>query len=295
MTTPTTSDLIASRTTLAGDVVRLIRPKQWIKNAFVFAPLIFSGHAMHTLPERRSLIAFIAFCMASSIGYVVNDLCDVERDRLHPLKCFSRPIASGAISKFQARLIIGVLALVLVGLVLAFELTPVVPALSAYMLLTFLYSFKLKQMPIVDLFAIASGFVLRVYAGAEAIHVPVSFWMFATTFCLALYLACIKRRQELVLHGANARGTLGYYSAPLLSAYALIATMCSVNFYGFYLATVLPRFSASLAFVLFGFFRYQYLVDNLGEGESPTEAIWKDPYMFLTVLAWGIFAVIILK
>jgi decaprenyl-phosphate phosphoribosyltransferase len=295
MTTPTTSDLIAPRTTLASDIIRLIRPKQWIKNAFVFAPLIFSGHALDTIAERRSLLAFLAFCMASSIGYVVNDLCDVEKDRRHPLKCLSRPIAAGAITKFQARLITGILALALVGVLLTPELMPVVPALSAYMLLTFLYSFKLKQMPIVDLFAISSGFVLRVYAGAEAIHVPVSFWMFATTFCLALYLACIKRRQELVLHGASARGTLGSYSAPLLNTYALIAAICAVNFYGFYLATVLPRFSASLAFVLFGFFRYQYLVDSLGEGESPTEAIWKDPYMFLTLIAWGIFAIIILK
>jgi decaprenyl-phosphate phosphoribosyltransferase len=295
MTTPTPTDLIASRTTLAADVIRLIRPKQWIKNAFVFAPLIFSGHAMDASAQRHSLVAFVAFCMASSIGYVVNDICDFEKDRRHPLKCFSRPIASGAISKSQARAIVGILAVGLIALLWMFQLTPVVTALSAYMLLTLLYSFKLKQMPIVDLFAIASGFVLRVYAGAEAIHVPVSFWMFATTFCLALYLACIKRRQELVLHGAGARGTLSYYSAPLLSSYALIATVCAVNFYGFYLATVLPRFSASLAFVLFGFFRYQYLVDNLGEGESPTEAIWKDPYMFLTVLAWGIFAVVILK
>jgi decaprenyl-phosphate phosphoribosyltransferase len=295
MTTPTIRPITNSETGLAAEIVRLIRPKQWIKNAFVFAPLIFSGNVKDGHADFRSAVAFAAFCLTASIGYVVNDLCDSERDREHPLKRLTRPIASGAVSKTQALIVIAMLALAAAGLLIAFQTGVIIPVLAAYLLLTLTYSFKLKHMPVLDLFSIALGFVLRVYAGAFAIHVHVSFWMFGTTLCLAIYLACIKRRQELILHGPSARGTLSYYSADLLNSYALVSAICAVNFYGFYLATMQPRFAPSMVFVLFGFFRYQYLAERLDEGESPTEVVWKDPYMALAVIAWGLFAVVILK
>ena len=168
-------------------LLRLIRPKHWVKNLFVLAPLIFSG--LFTRPTEALLAIFgtLLFCIAASIVYIINDLSDVRRDVLHPVKRITRPIASGAVSVTEARVVLVVLsALLLVGTIVSI---PLVAVLIGYILLNLLYSVWLKSIPVVDIFCVAAGFMLRVYAGARVIDVPLSSWMMVTTLSIALYLA----------------------------------------------------------------------------------------------------------
>ena len=149
------------------------------------------------------------------------------------------------------------------------------------------YSLRLKHVPVVDLFCVASGFLLRVFAGARAIDVPVSSWMLITTLCLALYLAAIKRRQELETRGTDGRAVLDSYTVRLLDRYAEMSGVAALLFYGLFVIEVRPALAISIPFVLFGLFRYWYLVERQGAGESPTDALWNDGPLALTVLAWG--------
>jgi 4-hydroxybenzoate polyprenyltransferase len=161
-------------------------------------------------------------------------------------------------------------------------------------LLNFVYSVRLKHVPVLDLFILASGFVLRIYAGAVAIRVSLSFWMFITTLCLSLYLACGKRRQELLLSGRNSRAVLRNYSAPLLDTYLSISEISAIVFYGLFVSTTRPALAVTMPFVLFGLFRYRYLVEVRSEGENPTEALWSDAHLMLTVLFWAGMSVYVL-
>ncbi len=176
-------------------VLALLRPKQWIKNGFVLAPLLFSGEFLDPTAVTRALLAAALFCLGASAVYIVNDWRDIDRDRRHPTKRHRRPLASGAIGKPAALALLVVLyAALFAG---AWVLPGVIATIAVYLVVNFAYSFGLKNVPVVDIFVIASGFVLRVYAGALALALPVSEWMFVTTLCLALYLAAVKRRQEL--------------------------------------------------------------------------------------------------
>ena len=181
-------------------LVKLMRPKQWVKNGFVLAPLMFAGEFLNLDAVMHALLAMLLFCLASSATYIVNDMHDIERDRLHPHKSKSRPLAAGVVSVQLAVVWLGVLYAALIwGW---FIMSDVVMVIAGYMLLNIAYTFVLKHQPVVDIFTIAIGFVLRVYAGAMALAVPVSAWMFVTTLCLALYLAAVKRRQELSQSGS---------------------------------------------------------------------------------------------
>jgi len=195
-----------------------MRPKQWVKNAFVFAPLLFSGLFTDMLSVQHTLSAFIIFCLASSATYVLNDYNDIENDRKHPVKSKTRPLASGEVSKPQAR----ILMVVLYGIVALSALVypKVVAVVAAYLLLNVADTFYLKHQPVLDIFTIATGFVLRVYAGAVSLDVPLSSWMFITTLSLALFLAAIKRRQELMKSGNKARSVLQFYTIELVDKYA---------------------------------------------------------------------------
>src|SRR4051812_23168953 len=176
-------------------LIRLLRPKQWVKNLFVLAPLIFSGLFTRRAEVLLAVFGTILFCVAASLVYVLNDLADRPHDALHPIKRLERPLVSGVVSVASARIMIGALAICLLTGV--FVSVPLVAVLVAYILLNVLYSVWLKHMPVVDIFCIAAGFVLRVYAGAVVIDVPLSSWMLITTLSIALYLAAIKRREEL--------------------------------------------------------------------------------------------------
>jgi 4-hydroxybenzoate polyprenyltransferase len=270
----------------AWPLVRLTRPRQWIKNLLVFAPLLFSASFLKPESDVKAFIGFVAFCVASSASYVLNDLMDVASDRLHPLKSVTRPIAAGLVSPFAAWVLFGVLV-ALTLCTFAFD-TMTAISLILYLLLNVAYSARLKHVPVLDLFILSGGFVLRVYVGSTAIHVYLSFWMFITTLCLALYLAAGKRRQELVHLGVASRSVLARYTVGLLDYYALISSISAILFYGLFVATEKPALAVTLPFVLFGLFRYRYVIDIKNEGESPTDVFWTDPPLMLCIAGWAI-------
>lgn len=281
---PTVADRGAAPPLTLRALVRLLRPRQWAKNAFVLAPLIFSGSFRQPHAVLNSLLAFILFCAAASTAYIFNDIIDVAANAAHPVKSRTRPIAAGEVSLGWARaMCVGGIALVLAAFAWS---RPTALAALVYVLLNFAYSVRLKQVPVVDIFVLASGFVLRVFAGAAAIPVPVSSWMLITTLSLALYLAVIKRRQELIDNGPRSRAVLKAYTVPLLDRYAETAALSAIVFYGLFAVTVRPRLNVSMPFVLFGLFRYWYLAESSGMGETPTELVASDWQLILTVVAW---------
>lgn len=265
-------------------LLALMRPRQWVKNAFVLAPLLFSGE-FHDLDSVISaLIAAGLFCIASSATYIVNDLHDIEHDRRHPRKSLTRPLASGLVSPRSALVL---LALLYGALIAAwFRFPEVIYVIIGYLLLNLAYTFVLKHQPVLDIFTIALGFVLRVYAGAMALSVPVSGWMFVTTLCLALYLASIKRRQELSSNGSESREVLRHYSIALVDRYAEISAIGALLFYSLFVITSRPEMIISIPLVLYGLFRYWFVVEK-GGGESPTDALLTDWQLMLVALLWA--------
>jgi 4-hydroxybenzoate polyprenyltransferase len=280
------NDTLVTPTTmgLGRGLIRLMRPKQWVKNGFVLAPLVFTGQFLNADAVGQVLIAVALFCLASSATYIINDIQDVERDRKHPKKSISRPIASGAVPVSTALFLLGLLYAVLMT---AWFLWPtVVAVIIAYSLLNVAYTFFLKQQPVLDIFTIAIGFVLRVYAGAVALSVPVSSWMFITTLCLALYLAAVKRRQELSQSGTDARQVLQKYSVSLVDRYAEMSATGALLFYSMFVMSARPELVITVPLVLFGLYRYWYVVEALDGGESPTDALFSNVQLLLAVLLW---------
>lgn len=267
-------------------LLKLCRPKQWVKNIFVFAPLIFAGLFLDFTSIKQAFIAFILFSLASSATYVLNDLKDIEKDRLHPTKSKTRPLAAGIVSPKQAKILMGIIYIIL-GISALFQ-PYILVIILAYILINFAYSHYLKHQAVLDIFTIAIGFVLRVYAGAVAIAVPVSSWMFITTLCLALYLAAIKRRQELISHGSTSRKALEKYSLDLLNRYAEMSSIGALLFYSIYVVSERPELVITIPLVIFGMFRYWYITDINNEGESPTDAVFSDAQLLATGLIWGI-------
>ena len=265
-------------------LITLLRPKQWVKNGFVLAPLIFTGAFADRSAVYLAFIATLLFCVASSATYIVNDLRDIERDRRHPKKSKTRPLASGAVSPRSALVLLGTLYAILIA---GWWVEPrVILVIAGYLALNVAYTFILKHQPVIDIFSIALGFVLRVFAGAVALEVPVSGWMFVTTLCLALYLAAIKRGQELSQSGAEGRQVLEKYSKPLVDRYAEMSATCALVFYSMFVMSSRPQLVITVPVVLFGLFRYWYVVDVLDGGESPTDALLSDWPLLFTVVGW---------
>ncbi len=264
-------------------LIRLMRPEQWVKNSFVLAPLIFAGRFLDRAAVAEALLAALLFSLASSAAYILNDLHDLAQDRRHPRKS-RRPLAAGHVSKSHALVLFALLCGVLVWSGL--QRPNVGLVLLAYLVLNLAYTFVLKHQPVIDLFSIAIGFILRVQAGAVAVDVPVSAWMFVTTLCLALYLASIKRRQELAHSGRDGRRVLEQYSVTLVDRYAEMAATGTLLFYSLFVMTVRPEMAISIPVVLYGLFRYWFVVETLEGGESPTDALFSDWQLFVTVLLW---------
>lgn len=266
-------------------VVTLLRPRQWVKNGFVLAPLMFAGKFTDPHAITLALVAAAIFCATASAAYVLNDIRDIEHDRLHPTKSQKRPLAAGHLGIGEARVLLAVLyAIVALG---GIALPAVGAVALAYLLLNVAYSLALKHTPVVDIFVVATGFVLRVYAGAVAIDAPLSGWMFITTLCLALYLAAIKRRQELLAHGCDSRSVLGKYTPQLVERYAEISATGALVFYSLYVMSSNPKLVATVPLVIYGLFRYWYLVDARQGGESPTDELLSDPQLIGIVFVWA--------
>lgn len=276
---------IATRNTvsIALALIRLMRPEQWIKNSFVLAPLVFAGRFTDQAAVSEALLATLLFSLASSATYILNDFHDLEHDRRHPLKS-RRPLAAGQVSTSHALALFGVLCGVLVWSCL--QWTNVGLVILAYLVLNLAYTFVLKHQPVIDIFSIAIGFILRVQAGAVALAVPVSAWMFVTTLCLALYLASIKRRQELAHSGRDGRRVLDHYSVALVDRYAEMAATGTLLFYSLFVLTVQPDLAVSIPVVLYGLFRYWFVVEALEGGESPADALFSDWQLSATTLVW---------
>ncbi len=274
-------------------VIESLRPKQWTKNLLLLAALIFSSNLFNLKLSVPAFEGFLIFCLTSGSVYILNDLIDKKQDRLHPVKKF-RPVASG-------RLPSGVAAaawLFFAGgsLLWAFAVNASFGAIVlTYFALQTLYSLLLKKMAIVDIFIIALGFVLRVIAGAAIIAVPMSPWFIVCTMFLSLFLALGKRRFELVSVEAGARrASLKGYSVGLLDQMMTIVTACTVMTYALY--TLAPetvsKFHTSnliytLPFVLFGIFRYLYLIYTEGKGGSPEDILLSDNPLIADILLYG--------
>ena len=265
-------------------LVQLMRPKQWVKNGFVLAPLVFAGQFLNADAVAHALVAALLFCLASSATYIINDIQDVERDRKHPKKSLTRPIASGAVSVRMALALLAGLYVVLITA--AFYMPAVLAVIAAYALLNVAYSFYLKRQPVLDIFTIAIGFVLRVFAGTLALDLPMSSWMFITTLCLALYLAAVKRRQELSQSGTEGRQVLEKYTVALVDRYAEMSATGALMFYSMFVMSTRPELVVTVPLVLFGLFRYWFVVEALEGGESPTDALLADGQLLITVVLW---------
>lgn len=264
--------------------IRLIRPKQWVKNGFVLAPLVFSGRFLDTTAIHQALLSALLFCVASSATYIVNDIFDIERDRAHPKKSKTRPLAAGIVPIPVALILLAFLYAVLICS--WFVVPKVILVILAYLALNLAYTFILKHQPVVDIFTIAIGFVMRIYAGAVALDVSVSSWMFITTLCLALYLAAIKRRQEIKQSGSEGRKVLEKYTISLVDRYAEISATGALLFYSMFVISDKPGLVITVPLVLLGLFRYWFVVERLEGGESPTDALLSDWQLLLAVVLW---------
>jgi 4-hydroxybenzoate polyprenyltransferase len=278
-----------------------LRPEQWTKNLIVFAGLIFGLELFDRTAVIRSVVAFGVFCALSGVVYVVNDIMDREADRRHPLKA-RRPIASGELSPSLAG--VAAAAIAIAGLAAAFALgSPFGAVALSYVLLQFAYSGPLKHVVILDVLAIAIGFVLRAAAGAIAIHVPISHWLLVVTILLALFLALSKRRHELVLlanGAAEHRPILGEYSPYLLDQMISVVTASTLVAYIFYCISpeTVQKFGTNMLgltipFPLYGIFRYLYLVHRREGGGSPSQMLLNDRPLLVCVALWVLAVVVI--
>jgi 4-hydroxybenzoate polyprenyltransferase len=282
-------------------LLRTLRPRQWIKNVFVFAALVFDQKLTNWDLLAKTIAAFILFCMISSTVYIINDLADLEKDKQHPKKK-RRALPSGQLKPWFAVLAaVGILA---VCLPLSFLLHPYFGLIiGTYFVLNLAYSFYLKHIVIIDVMVVAAGFVLRVAAGvivAEAARF--SPWLYLSMILLALFMAIGKRRNELILlaGGANThRKILDEYNLKLLDDMTHLVTTGAVISYSLYTfsAVNLPANHAmmlTIPFVLYGIFRYQYLVDVKEEGGAPEMLLYTDVPLLLASILWGISVVLIM-
>jgi 4-hydroxybenzoate polyprenyltransferase len=281
--------------TLLG-LIQAMRPQQWVKNVVIFAALIFDRQlGLNNLqPMLRTLAGFIIFCLLSGVVYIINDIADVEADRAHPKKRY-RPIASGRLP-IPFALISAVVILAII-LPVSYWLSPAFAAVAlGYFLLNLAYSKWIKHIAILDVFAIALGFVLRVAAGVTLIQVArFSPWLYVVTTLASLYIGFGKRRAELGLLADQAnshRKVLSGYTLPMLDQYITIVSATTIMAYSLYTfsAPNLPNNHAmmlTIPFVLYGVFRYLYLVQIQGGGGAPEEILFRDRPLQVTVLLWG--------
>ncbi len=295
------------------NLLRLLRPRQWIKNLAIFAAITFSGQLFELHVLNKVILGFFVFCGLSSASYIINDIFDVEKDRLHPFKRF-RPLAHNDIPISLA--IVVAAALIVISLFVASSVTPAFFILTiAYLLLQISYSSLLKSITVIDILAIASGYILRVYGGEFASGFHISVWLLLTTISISLFLAIGKRRSELTLVSKNkeadiaaTRKTLSHYSERLLDVYATIfatSTFISYSLFTFLenpggkklaINVLMPNFlpdffqrkwlMITIIPVVYGLMRYLQDIYEKNEGESPEKVIFSDIPLLIAVMLW---------
>lgn len=282
------------KTGLLPALPTLLRIRQWSKNLFIFAALVFSQHLFDPAMVLIVFRGFLAFSLAASMVYIINDIRDREEDRQHPEKK-NRPLASGRVGVPAASA--AALGCLILSAVLLYPLpAPFQLTLLGYVLMQIFYTFAGKKIVILDALIIAIGFVLRVAAGGFIIFVHVSSWLILCTFFLALFLAFCKRRHELVTleEATNHRQVLREYSLPFLDQMINTATAATILCYALYVTSpvTLAKFSRApylmltVPFVVFGIYRYLYLIHQKNLGGNPTDVLTSDPPFTLNLLLW---------
>lgn len=280
--------------------LKLLRVEQWVKNLFVFIPLFFSGSVTNSDLFLKSVFAFFVFSFTASSIYIINDYSDIESDRKHPEKKM-RPLASGAVSKFSAKLLF--ISIIFISVMSFFlgnyyftdiKIWKFAIIIASYFVMNIAYTFKLKHVAIVDICIIATGFVLRVLAGGYSTGIYISQWAILLTFVLALVLAIGKRRGELInaqISGKTRKALDGYNVQFADIALSISCTLAIICYLMFTLSSDVqkrfhPRVFYTVIFVVFAFLRYlqQTLVYN--KTESPTKIIYKDHYIQITLVLW---------
>lgn len=295
-------------------LIRAVRPRQWIKNFAVFTPLLFAGPLLDTVDIKRALEAFVLFCAFSSATYLLNDIFDIERDRLHPFKK-KRPIAAGIVHPYIALAI--AITLIVVSLPWAYKLSPSFFLASVtYLILQIIYSSYLKHVILLDVMVIAAGFVLRVYAGVWATNAHLNVWFLLSITSFALFIAIGKRRSELTLLQAQAskhRETLLHYPENLLDILTSMfanSTWLTYAFFAFLQPPIRARrdvttffggidlpfneakyLMATIPVVIYGVMRYLYIIYEKKQGESPERVLITDKPLLTTVIIWGLMVI----
>jgi len=278
-------------------LIRSMRPKQWTKNLLLFAGIVFSHNLFDPRLLRLNVYGFLLFCIFSGSVYILNDIVDLEKDRIHPKKC-KRPIASGLISRKE-----GMAFLILSfsgAFFLAYRIRPIFAWIGLiYFLLVTFYSFYLKHIVIIDVMTISIGFVLRAIAGTVLIGVAISPWLLLCTFLLSMFLALQKRKGEQMLMAEEkekSRKTLHEYTPALLDDMLHIVTSSTVMAYSLYTFTGSHSIymMGTIPFVIYGIFRYQYIVRTKGMGETPELVLLTDKPLIINILLWVISCVVIL-
>jgi len=283
-------------------IIKSLRPQQWIKNLFIFAPLIFAQKILDPTLLQKTGLAFLSFCLLSGSIYIFNDLLDINEDRLHPLKS-KRPLASGLLKPAAAAAVLILLLAVGLALAAALDRDFFLMALL-YAVLQAAYSIRLKHVVILDIFIVAAGFLIRVVAGGLVIHVYISSWLLICTTLLALFLVMSKRRHELVqLEGKSLshRPILKEYNTHLLDQMISVVTASTLLAYCLYTISeeTVSKFGTrnlvfTIPFVLYGIFRYLYLIHQKAEGGTPESLIIKDKPLLIDIFLWVGSAVLIL-
>lgn len=295
-------------------IIESLRPNQWIKNLSLFAAAILTGQLFNPIVFKASLLAFISFCALSSSSYLINDLLDIDKDRIHPVKKY-RPLARGAVSKKNAVSL--AIFLNLLGLIIAYFVNPGFFVISLlFIFMQYSYSLFIKKKALIDIVSIAFFFILRTYAGeiATGFHLPI--WITLTVIFLALFIASGKRRSELYLSGKSTRKALEGYSKSLLNFYTTIFAVCTlisyamftflaekVSFDGIIHEFLLTNFPAALDRkwwmvtlmpVILGIMRYGQIIFEMQEGERPERVVATDIPLLGSVLLWGMMIITII-
>jgi decaprenyl-phosphate phosphoribosyltransferase len=273
--------------------IRLMRPHQWLKNVFVFAGLLFSQSWRDGPTLTHVLLAFAAFCCVSSVVYILNDWHDRSSDALHPVKR-NRPLASGAVSLPVALALAA--ALLVAGVAFAAGNRALLVLLCVYVLLNLAYSWRLKQVPVVDVSIIASGFMLRLLAGTVAVGIPPSRWLLLTGIFVALFLGFSKRKAESFHDGASQRAVMAHYTPALLDTFMAVTMTATLTTYSLFATSAEAqlqhgeRLLYTVPAVIFGMLRYTYQVHR-GRGEDVARDLVRDPWIIAAGLCWlAIFA-----
>ncbi len=284
------------------ELLRLMRPYQWVKNAFIFTGLLF-GHAWHD-PQlvAQVIIVFLAFCLVSSAIYTFNDIIDLEQDKQHPKKCL-RPLACGSVTMPAAVMLAALLGGL--GLMLAYSAAPkVLVILIGYALMNIAYSLWLKHVVILDVFIIATGFMLRILAGTLGVGIPPSQWLLLCGLMVTLFLGFTKRRAEIIALTDDKtahRKVLEHYSPVLLDKMIGITAAGLIMSYSLYTMNPdtirihnTPNLIYTVPFMMYGVFRYIYLLHHQSRGGDPSHDLVRDPHLFAVVVAWLLATILLI-